>query len=48
MDLLIDILKKENLQPVEKSIVLKRREIIKHALVPEILIYFNETATNNG
>lgn len=46
MDLLIDILKKENLQPVEKSIVLERRETIKHALVPEIMVYFNETTTN--
>ena len=44
MDLLIDILKRENLQFVEKSIVLEKRKVIKHALVPEILVYFNKNS----
>lgn len=44
MDLLIDILKRENLQSVEKSIILEKREVIKHALVPEILVYFSKSS----
>ena len=44
MDLLINILIKENLKPAEKSIVIERRQVNKNALVPEILVYFDKNS----
>lgn len=46
MDMLIDILKTENLQPISKTKLMEIRKFNDSAQIPEILVYFKKTSAN--
>jgi len=46
MDMLIEILKTENLQPISKTKLMEIRKFNDSAQIPEILVYFKKTTAN--